>query len=131
MSTVGTVYEALNTAIGKRVAMKFMSSQNASATARELRSLQSIQRLSHPYLLRMRQVWSLPGQIIISMDLAEASLLDLFLLYNDEFGKPIDTTPFMGEADDPIVVFNLADQVRETIQETLHALLERRPDPFG
>ena len=35
------------------------------------------------------------------------------------------------EADDPIVVFNLADQVRETIQQTLHTLLERRPDPFG
>lgn len=84
-----TVWEATGPE-GVRVAMKFMSSQNASATARELRSLQSIQRLSHPYLLRMRQVWSLPGQIIISMDLAEASLLDLFLLYNDEFGKPID-----------------------------------------
>ena len=34
-------------------------------------------------------------------------------------------------ADDPMVVFNLADQVRETIQQTLHTLLERRPDPFG
>jgi 1-acyl-sn-glycerol-3-phosphate acyltransferase len=48
-----------------------------------------------------------------------------------EFGSPIDTTEFGGDADDPIVVFNLADQVRETIQETLHTLLERRPDPFG
>ena len=48
-----------------------------------------------------------------------------------EFGKPIDTTEFADEADDPIVVFNLADQVRETIQQTLHTLLERRPDPFG
>ena len=35
------------------------------------------------------------------------------------------------DADDPMVVFNLADQVRETIQQTLHELLERRPDPFG
>jgi 1-acyl-sn-glycerol-3-phosphate acyltransferase len=48
-----------------------------------------------------------------------------------EFGKPIDTTAYTHEADDPIVVFNLADQVRETIQQTLHTLLERRPDPFG
>jgi hypothetical protein len=30
-----------------------------------------------------------------------------------------------------MVVFNLADQVRETIQATLLELLERRPDPFG
>jgi 1-acyl-sn-glycerol-3-phosphate acyltransferase len=47
-----------------------------------------------------------------------------------EFGEPIPTTQYHGEADDPIVVFNLADQVRETIQHTLHALLQRRPDPF-
>jgi hypothetical protein len=29
------------------------------------------------------------------------------------------------------VVFNLADQVRETIQQTLHKLLDRRPDAFS
>jgi 1-acyl-sn-glycerol-3-phosphate acyltransferase len=48
-----------------------------------------------------------------------------------EFGEPIETAPYADEADDPIVVFDLADQVRETIQQTLHTLLERRPDPFG
>ena len=47
------------------------------------------------------------------------------------FSEPIDTTPYADEADDPIVVFNLADQVRETIQQDLHELLARRPDPFG
>jgi 1-acyl-sn-glycerol-3-phosphate acyltransferase len=47
-----------------------------------------------------------------------------------QFGKPIDTATLTQDADDPIVVFNLADQVRETIQESLHELLERRPDPF-
>lgn len=84
-----TVWEAIGPN-ESRLALKFMSSQNASATARELRSLQSIQKLSHPRLLRMRQVWSLPGQIVIGMDLADASLLDLFMLYMDEFGRPID-----------------------------------------
>lgn len=68
-----------------------MSSQNTSATSRELRSLQAIQKLSHPRLLRIRQVWSLPGNIVIGMDLADASLLDLFLLYADEFGRPVDS----------------------------------------
>ncbi len=47
------------------------------------------------------------------------------------FGEPIETAPYRDEADDPIVVFNLADQVRETIQQTLHTMLERRPDPFA
>ncbi|MFS8477495.1 MAG: lysophospholipid acyltransferase family protein [Micromonosporaceae bacterium] len=48
-----------------------------------------------------------------------------------EFGEPIDPTPWVGRADDPMVVFNLADQVREVIQTTLHRLLARRPDPFA
>jgi len=47
------------------------------------------------------------------------------------FGEPIDTTPWADQADDPAVVFNLADQVRETIQGMLHELLLRRPDPFA
>jgi 1-acyl-sn-glycerol-3-phosphate acyltransferase len=48
-----------------------------------------------------------------------------------EFCPPIETTDLMDYADDPLVIFNLADQVRETIQQTLHKLLARRPDPFG
>ncbi|HYN92650.1 MAG TPA: lysophospholipid acyltransferase family protein [Pilimelia sp.] len=48
-----------------------------------------------------------------------------------EFCPPISTEHMVDNADDPMVVFNLADQVRETIQQTVHKLLERRPDPFG
>ncbi|MEV6968150.1 lysophospholipid acyltransferase family protein [Hamadaea sp. NPDC051192] len=48
-----------------------------------------------------------------------------------EFGQPIPTEDLVDQADDPMVVFNLADQVRETIQEMIHGLLERRPDPFA
>ncbi|MGH3680294.1 MAG: lysophospholipid acyltransferase family protein, partial [Natronosporangium sp.] len=48
-----------------------------------------------------------------------------------EVGDPIDTTGLVDQSDDPLVVFNLADQVRETIQQTLHRLLERRPAAFA
>jgi 1-acyl-sn-glycerol-3-phosphate acyltransferase len=48
-----------------------------------------------------------------------------------EFGEPIPTLEYASSADDPMVVYNLADQVRETIQQTLHRLLERRPDAFA
>jgi 1-acyl-sn-glycerol-3-phosphate acyltransferase len=48
-----------------------------------------------------------------------------------EFGEPIKTEGRADEADDPMAVFNLADQVRETIQQTLYRLLERRPDPWS
>jgi 1-acyl-sn-glycerol-3-phosphate acyltransferase len=48
-----------------------------------------------------------------------------------EFGEPIRTDAFTGEAaEDPMVVFNLTDQVRETIQQTLYALLVQRRNVF-
>ncbi|MEO6880062.1 MAG: lysophospholipid acyltransferase family protein [Mycobacteriaceae bacterium] len=48
-----------------------------------------------------------------------------------EFGTPLSTKEIGAEAaDDPMVVFNLTDQVRETIQQTLYALLTRRGNPF-
>ncbi len=48
-----------------------------------------------------------------------------------EFGEPIRTIGFPDNAaDDPMVVFNLTDQVRETIQQTLYRLLLRRGHPF-
>ena len=84
-----TVWEAEDPS-GQRVAMKFMSSANAGTTARELRSLQAIQTLTHPNLLRIRQVWSIPGSIVIAMDLADATLLDLHELYIEEFNKLIE-----------------------------------------
>jgi 1-acyl-sn-glycerol-3-phosphate acyltransferase len=48
-----------------------------------------------------------------------------------EFGEPISTEGLVDQADDPMAVFNLADQVRETIQQTLYRLLECRPDPWS
>ncbi|MPZ62188.1 MAG: glycerol acyltransferase [Propionibacteriales bacterium] len=49
-----------------------------------------------------------------------------------EFGEPIRTDTYAdGAADEPMLVFNLTDQVRETIQQTLHALLIRRGSVFS
>ncbi len=48
-----------------------------------------------------------------------------------EFGEPIRTEGLGAtEADDPMVVFNLTDQVRETIQHTLYRLLSQRRNAF-
>ncbi|MBN9608768.1 MAG: acyltransferase family protein [Actinobacteria bacterium] len=48
-----------------------------------------------------------------------------------EFGEPIPTDGYPeGAAEDPMVVFNLTDRVRETIQQTLYRLLLRRGHPF-
>ncbi len=48
-----------------------------------------------------------------------------------EFGEPIRTDSYPeGGADDPMLVFNLTDQVRETIQQTLYDLLVHRKHIF-
>lgn len=48
-----------------------------------------------------------------------------------EFGPPIETTRFGPDAaDDPMLVFDLTDQVRETIQQTLYSLLMQRKSVF-
>ncbi|GEP33579.1 hypothetical protein NSZ01_13470 [Nocardioides szechwanensis] len=48
-----------------------------------------------------------------------------------EFGEPIRTDEYDGGAsDDPMLVFNVTDQVRETIQQTLYSLLMQRQSVF-
>ena len=48
-----------------------------------------------------------------------------------EFGEPIRTDDYDEVAsDDPMLVFNVTDQVRETIQQTLYSLLMRRKSIF-
>lgn len=48
-----------------------------------------------------------------------------------EFGAPIHTDSFEpSAADDPMLVFDLTDQVRETIQQTLYSLLLQRRSVF-
>ncbi|WP_432476371.1 lysophospholipid acyltransferase family protein [Nocardioides sp. GXQ0305] len=48
-----------------------------------------------------------------------------------ELGEPIRTDEYeAGAADDPMLVFNVTDQVRETIQQTLYRLLMQRESVF-
>lgn len=48
------------------------------------------------------------------------------------FGEPISTSDLPeNAADDPMIVFNLTDQVREQIQQMIYRLLMQRPSVFG
>jgi 1-acyl-sn-glycerol-3-phosphate acyltransferase len=48
------------------------------------------------------------------------------------FGEPIETASYgPAAAEDPMLVFNLTDQVRETIQQSLYQLLLKRRSVFG
>ncbi len=48
-----------------------------------------------------------------------------------EFGVPVETQDLgPGAADDPMLVFDLTDQIRETIQQSLYSLLMQRRSVF-
>ena len=48
------------------------------------------------------------------------------------FGEPIETASYgPAAAEDPMLVFNLTDQVRETIQHSLYQLLLQRRSVFS
>ena len=48
-----------------------------------------------------------------------------------EFGVPVQTADLgAGAADDPMLIFDLTDQTRETIQQTLYSLLMQRRSVF-
>jgi 1-acyl-sn-glycerol-3-phosphate acyltransferase len=60
-----------------------------------------------------------------------AGLVPLPSKWHIAFGEPISTAHYDGaDAEDPMVTFELTDQVRETIQQTLYQLLAGRRNMF-
>ena len=84
----GEVWEATADR-GRRVALKFLPYANTSAAAEEIRSIQLVRQLRHRGLVRIEKVWSCPGYLVIAMELADGSLIDLARAYKEEFRSPI------------------------------------------
>ncbi|MFC0551998.1 lysophospholipid acyltransferase family protein [Planotetraspora thailandica] len=83
-----------------------------------------------PMLARMLGVPYLPVTPFFPL-LGPLGLIPLPSKWLIEFGEPIRTDTFdPADADDPLVVFNLTDQVREAIQHQLDALRLRRGPAF-
>lgn len=60
-----------------------------------------------------------------------AGLIPLPSKWIIEFGDPVDTQSYgAAAADDPMLVFDLTDQIRETIQQSLYSLLLQRRSVF-
>jgi len=60
-----------------------------------------------------------------------AGLVPLPSKWHIAFGEPIPTAHHAAaDADDPMVTFELTDQIRETIQQTLYQLLAGRRNMF-
>ncbi|MBY0524510.1 MAG: serine/threonine protein kinase [Gemmataceae bacterium] len=84
----GEVWEAA-TADGQVCALKFMPTAEGHAAVQEIRTIQMIRALQHPNVLPADQVWSQAGYLVVRMELADASLLDLFELHLAECGAPL------------------------------------------
>ena len=60
-----------------------------------------------------------------------AGMVPLPSKWHIQFGEPIQTTDYdESAAEDPMITFELTDQVRETIQQTLYQLLANRRNTF-
>lgn len=74
---------------GGDVALKFLPCDSQLASVQEVRALQAVRQLKHPHLLEIHQIWTGAGHLVIAMELAEGSLLDLFEVYFQELATPI------------------------------------------
>jgi serine/threonine protein kinase len=78
---------------GRRVALKFLSGAESVSTPREIRAYEAVRKLEHPNLIKMEFVALYNSRsesyIVICMELAEASLLDLLDAYMAEFKTAI------------------------------------------
>jgi serine/threonine protein kinase len=74
---------------GSNIALKFLPADGPLATPGEIRSLQAIRQLLHPNLIRIERVWCHLGYVVIAMERAGGSLLDLQTTYRSEMGTTV------------------------------------------
>src|SRR5260370_17201138 len=74
---------------GGTLALKFLSPEMGKATPAEIRSIQFVRQLSHPNLTHIHRVWCHLGYIVIAMELAEGSLLDLLEVLHSYTAKAL------------------------------------------
>lgn len=85
---VGQVWHA-QTETGRGVALKFLHSNSPQAAVQEVRALQAIRQLRHSNLLRIDNVFSSEGWLVVIMELADGGLNDLLDVYGTEINTPI------------------------------------------
>jgi serine/threonine protein kinase len=104
----GEVWEARQPD-GKGVALKFLPCDSSLASAQEIRALQSIRQLRHPHLLRIERIWCYDRHVVICMELAEGSMLDLLEVCRREFNggiAPQHLCHFLSQAADALDYLN-------------------------
>jgi serine/threonine-protein kinase len=80
---------AADTTDGRKVALKFLPCSNGPATPLEIRALQVVRDLVHPYLIRIEGIWCHLGYIVVAMELADGSLKDMLDVCRDDLGTAV------------------------------------------
>lgn len=102
------VWEAGNDK-GEKLAFKFMSGADDRTTAAEIRAIQAFKQLQHSKLIRLEQVWCWDSFIVLSMELADKSLQDIFEVYLERDGTampPKEACMYLSQAAEGIDFLN-------------------------
>jgi serine/threonine-protein kinase len=102
--------------LGRNVALKFMYTKRCVFAGREIHNIQAIKRLHNPHLTQIHQVWSMAGSIVISMELAEGSLMNLLEAYVQEYETAISADlacKYMTQAAEGIDFLNAHQHLHE------------------
>jgi serine/threonine protein kinase len=109
------VWEA-ETADSRSCALKFLPCDDGLAASKEIRSIQAIRQIQHPHLIQIDQVWVHLGYIVVAMELAEGSLLDLFDAYQAELDSnvpPEQVLLYLSQAAEAIDFMNTRQHMLE------------------
>jgi serine/threonine-protein kinase len=71
------------------LAVKFITCHDDQAIQHDLRFLLAVRQLAHPHLIPVHWVWCFRGYIVLAMELARGSLLDLVTDSASEPTKPL------------------------------------------
>jgi serine/threonine protein kinase len=109
------VWEAVTTA-GERIAVKFMASRNSKSSSREIGIIQAIQKLTHPNLLRIQHVWSIPEFIVVAMELADGSLTDMLDVHQSEYCTALAAPLVLGYLQQAAVALDFLNARRHSFE---------------
>jgi serine/threonine protein kinase len=98
-----------------------MKVRDTTSATREAKSIQAIRNLRHQMLIRIEQVFLQPGYVVIAMELAEGSLMDLLEAYSSERGTPVPVSEVLGYLTDAAEAIDFLNTRRHDLDGRLVA----------
>jgi serine/threonine-protein kinase len=111
----GEVWEARGPD-GTTVALKFVKCKNTTMATKEVRSFQALSGLYHPNLVRVYQVFLQADYLVIAMELADGSLMDLLDVYAAEKGTAVQPELVCQHLSQAAVVLDFLNSYQHTYE---------------